>query len=759
MIITTILDYPYSKIDDRVFNHDGCIVDLGCSGWDWCNIFIGKKRIIGVDPYETPIDGVEFFEGLVGPVNGEIPVQNTGIGTSIINGKPNDNYLNFPMLTWKEFCKKFNITSISALKINIEGSEYSLLNSMDIEDYKNIDQIAVSFHDFQNENFKYLTENTIELLIKMGYEVQSIEKRFGWYLAIKKDVVNNTMTKKFNRDMHKNVTIVTGLFDLGRGEMSGWGKRDFNQYKERFFELLQTDVNLAIWIPKSLEEEVWSIRSPHNTAVYIKENEDFKTWFPFWEEVQKIRTDENWINSAGWLSESPQAALEFYNPMMMTKMFMLHDTVIFNPFNTDYFFWMDGGLTSTVSLGYFTLDKVLDKLDYYCSTIKKFLHITYPYTANDEIHGFERKKLDEYCGVDFVDYVARGGFFGGEKELIRSMNGLYYNILETTLRDGYMGADECLFTILCHRHPDLIHRFEIEGNGLVWPFFEHLKMLDTSKEVVNIKPFNSIKTSLYVLTYNSPNQFEQLCLSFYNADKNFLEKPSKFLINNSTDRTTDEDYRILCEKYQFEEIKKDNIGICGGRQFVAEHFDESDSDYYIFFEDDMNLCEKTTDLCNMGFPKYVDNLFNRSLKIIHEEQYDYLKLSFSEFFGDNSVQWAWYNIPQVVREEYFPNNKKLPLRGTDPNAPKTIFKTIKRSNDITYIEGNVHYDNWPLWFTKLGNKKVFIDVKWGRPYEQTWMSFVFQEQMKGNINSAVLLISPINHHRFEFYPGTERREN
>jgi len=754
MLIATIKDYNYSKIDDRVFEHNGCIVDLGCAGWDWSEIFIGKKRVIGVDPYESPIDGVEFFEGLVGSVNGKVNIKRDRLISTIMGQKPEEEFCStFPMLNWKEFCLNYNITSISALKLNIEGSEYPLLNSMDIDDYNMIDQIVVSFHDFENEKYKYLTESTIELLIKMGFEVQSIDKKYGWYLAIKKENIKSLVK------MNKNVTIVTGLFDLGRGNLTGWSKRDFNQYKDRFFDLLQTDANLAIWIPKFLEEEVWKVRNAHNTVVYIKENEDFKTWFPFWDDVQKIRTDEKWKNFAGWLPESPQASLEFYNPMMMTKMFMLHDTVIMNPFNSEYFFWMDGGLTSTVSTGYFTKDNVLDKLDFYCETTKKYVHITYPYTGNDEIHGFERKRMAQYCGVDHVDYVARGGFFGGNKDTIRQMNSLYYNVLETTLKDGYMGADECLFTILCYRHPDLIGRFEIEDNGLVWPFFEYLKNLDTTAKVDRIKSFSSVKTSLYVLTYNSPKQFEQLCLSFNDADKDFLEKPTKILINNSTDRTTDEDYRMLCEKYGFEEIKKDNIGICGGRQFAAEHFDESDSDYYIFFEDDMNLYTKTGDVCAMGFPIFIDGLFKRTLNIIHDEQYDYLKLSFSEFFGDNSVQWAWYNIPQVVREEFFPDHKKLPLRGTDPNAPKTLFKYMKRKYDISYIEGNVHYDNCPLWFTRLGNKKIFIDVKWGKPYEQTWMSYVFQEQMKGNINSAVLLMSPINHHRFEFYPGTDRKEN
>jgi hypothetical protein len=561
--------------------------------------------------------------------------------------------------------------------------------------------------------------------------------------------------------MNRNITIVTGLWDLGRGELDGWSKRDFQVYKNRFFELLEADVNMAIWIPKSLEEDVWKIRSRDNTRVYIKEVEDFKTWFPFFDEVQKIRNNDDWKNIAGWLPESPQAALESYNPMMMSKMFMLNDTTIYDPFASDYFFWIDGGLTSTVSKGYFVNDNALDNLDYFCELYEKYIHITYPYTANNEIHGFERKKMAEYCGVDYVDYVARGGFFGGKKQLISQMNGLYYNILDSTLRSGYMGADECLFTILCHKHPDLIHRFEIEGNGLVWPFFEALKNI--KKEVKEtkrgLKPFSEVKTALYVLTFNSPKQFETLMDSFEKADPSFLNKPKKYLLNNSTDRTTDEAYAELCNKYGFEEIKKDNIGICGGRQFIAEHFDESDADYYIFFEDDMNLHSETTDLCQAGFPRYKKNLFEKSLRIIYQNEYDYLKLSFSEFFGDNMVQWSWYNVPQSVRDEFFPNKRRLPVRGFDPNPPKTQFTNISKHDDITYIEGEVHYCNWPLWFGRTGNQKVFLDTKWGHPYEQTWMSLVFQEQKKGNIKSAVLLLSPINHHRFEFYPGNQRKES
>jgi hypothetical protein len=557
--------------------------------------------------------------------------------------------------------------------------------------------------------------------------------------------------------MNDNITIVTGLWDLKRGDLNGWAKRDFQQYKDKFFELLKSDTQMCIWIPRELEQEVKDIRGDKPTQIYFKELDDFKTWFPFWNQLQSIRTNSSWSNFAGWLPESPQAALEYYNPMMMCKMFMVNDSAIMNPFNSQYFYWCDGGLSSTVNQGYFTHDNVFDKLESYTDSVQKVTFIIYPYDGNEEIHGFERRKMADYCGVDFVNKISRGGFWGGSKEHIHQLNTLYYSVLDSTINGGHMGADECLFTILTHKHPELIQPFEIEGNGLVWPFFEMLKNFKPAEDTR--KPFSKLKTNLYVVGYNSPEQFKHLVESFKKSDPNFLDKPSKYLLNNSTNRDTDIEYSQLCDDYGFEEIKKDNIGICGGRQWCAEHFDKSDADYYIFFEDDMLLHERVAYYCYNGFRNYVQDLYEKSLRIIHNEGYDYLKLNFTEVYGDNATQWAWYNIPQNIREQFFPKKPKLPTQGLDPNAPRTQYNIIKRSDDISYIEGEVHYCNWPLWFGRTGNTKVFLDTTWQHPMEQTWMSNVFQLQKDNKIKPAVLLLSPINHNRIYYYPGQERREN
>ena len=61
--------------------------------------------------------------------------------------------------------------------------------------------------------------------------------------------------------------------------------------------------------------------------------------------------------------------------------------------------------------------------------------------------------------------------------------------------------------------------------------------------------------------------------------------------------------------------------------------------------------------------------------------------------------------------------------------------------------------------SKKGNQKVFINTKWAHPYEQTWMSHVFQLQKEGKVRAGVLLASPIWHERIKYYKPEERREN
>jgi hypothetical protein len=444
----------------------------------------------------------------------------------------------------------------------------------------------------------------------------------------------------------------------------------------------------------------------------------------------------------------------------MSKVFLLNDAKIMDKFNSEYMFWIDGGLTNTVHPGYFTHDKVLDKLSKY---ISKFSFICFPYNAETEIHGFEYNRLNDIAG-DKVNKVARGGFFGGPKHTIGDINGIYYNLLQSTLNEGLMGTEESIFSIMCYKHSDIIDYFEIDSNGLIGKFFENLKNDELKLKSENIhKSENNLdinKVGLYVITFNSPNQFRTLIDSMIAYDKDYIYKTKKFLLDNSSDLSTTEEYSVICEEYGFEHIKKDNLGICGGRQWIAEHFqNETDLDFYLFFEDDMFFYPNEGKVCRNGFNRYVPNLYSKTLQIVKKENFDFLKLNFSEFFGDNGTQWAWYNVPQHIREKYWPGKNRLPQQGLDPNAPKALYDSVRTFQGIPYVTGDVYYCNWPQIVTRTGNQKMFLDTTWGHPFEQTWMSHMYQLVKEGSLYPGLLLMTPTEHDRFEHYERGLRKES
>jgi hypothetical protein len=135
---------------------------------------------------------------------------------------------------------------------------------------------------------------------------------------------------------------------------------------------------------------------------------------------------------------------------------------------------------------------------------------------------------------------------------------------------------------------------------------------------------------------------------------------------------------------------------------------------------------------------------------MNKENYDFLKFSFSEFYGHNGEQWSWHNVPEPRKTEYF---------GQINSRPLTKFTKIKTINQVPYAEGEIYYSNWPHIIGQEGNKKLFLDTTWANPFEQTWMSHIYTLTINNQVKPAILLASPITHNRVHFYEASERKEN
>lgn len=742
-----------------------------------------------------------------------------------------------------------------------------------------------------------------------------------------------------------NITFVTALLDIKRENLSSKNfHRSFNRYIETLSYLLQhlRQYNLVIYIEPEYHDLVKNIKSDNIIIKTISCDQLKQTkYYPL---IQNIRNNQEWRNQVGWLSESTQANLEFYNPLIFQKIHFLNSASVENPFNTDYFLWIDAGIANAqCHPGYFSKPWFEKTIIQY---LDKFLFLCFPYEGHNEIHGFKREGIQKYCDGQNVNRVARATFFGGKKAEINFFSQKFEDIAIKSLSEGYMGTEESIFTILTYLYPELINIEMIDGNGLVSSFFEkiqdqantsfvgngsfqykgskiqqhpavfkvfkkflsehqdikqiieigtgggglamflkeqsdlyniafytyekncgHLKnntnfvnkninltegdvfddkisaqiinqISQTGKTLVlcdggnKIKEFNFFsqflksgdiimahdyapnkdifevqykdkiwnwheiddshiqqscdnnflkkyysefeqiawtcrqktykpKTDLYIVTFNSPKQFEFVVSSIIEASPSMFNNSDKYVINNTNDQSLQKEYKELFDKYHFTEFAHDNIGICGARQFIAEHFATTPNQYMIFFEDDMgmNNVDYEHKVCKNGFKQYHPFLYENTIGIMNKENYDFIKLSFTEFFGDNCVQWSWYNVPQSFRAAHWPNKSQLPEIGLDPDPPKTTFNNIKSFNGMPYADGEIYYCNWPQIVSKNGNKKMFLDTKWAHPYEQTWMSFIYQKTIDQAIKPAILLLSPINHNRFDHYHAKLRKEN
>ena len=260
------------------------------------------------------------------------------------------------------------------------------------------------------------------------------------------------------------------------------------------------------------------------------------------------------------------------------------------------------------------------------------------------------------------------------------------------------------------------------------------------------------KLSLYVLTYNTPKQFEYWCEAFALAYPTVFEQCAKFVINNSDDPKTQSAYQQLFAAYNFTQIPVyANTGICGGRFLAAQHFDKSNAEYMVFFEDDMLMRKPSNKLCKAGFRTHHPQLFEIGLEIIQQEQLSYLKLCFSEVYN--------FNSHNSVGAAFTDMAERQAAIGEGEFLPFTTISYLNTHHQLPYAIGNFHYLNWPLLFSKQGNRTLFLDNIAKYKHEAAWMRTAFYALREGKLRAGCLLASPILHHRKYSYRPQDRIEN
>ena len=93
-----------------------------------------------------------------------------------------EGYIEIPTIKWEDFLHRYDINTIDLLKMNIEGGEKPLLES--ITDFSIIRRLIISCHDFRannNEGEFYRTkEDVVSILKKNGYNIKTFSYGINW---------------------------------------------------------------------------------------------------------------------------------------------------------------------------------------------------------------------------------------------------------------------------------------------------------------------------------------------------------------------------------------------------------------------------------------------------------------------------------------------------------------------------------------------------------------------------------------------------
>ena len=141
-------------------------------------------------------------------------------------------------------------------------------------------------------------------------------------------------------------TIVTALYDIGRGELKGIDSyRPFSKYLSWFKNLLSINAPMVVFVDQSLASYVKEHR-PENyqTKVVIRKFQELKA-YKYHDRIQNTihKMHRQVKKKPNHFINCPEFSTAKYQTVIYSKFDLLLEVSEENPFDSNYFFWLDAG--------------------------------------------------------------------------------------------------------------------------------------------------------------------------------------------------------------------------------------------------------------------------------------------------------------------------------------------------------------------------------------------------------------------------------
>lgn len=137
-----------------------------------------------------------------------------------------------------------------------------------------------------------------------------------------------------------STTVITALYDIKRTD-----GRSLDEYKKWFQNLLKLNVPMVIFIPSYLHDFVKEHRpKEYKTSIIQREFEELATYkyLPrIKESIQSMK--EKYHQYSGAFRQKLEYNCPEYGVVIYGKLFLMNEVIKSNPYNSEYFVWMDAG--------------------------------------------------------------------------------------------------------------------------------------------------------------------------------------------------------------------------------------------------------------------------------------------------------------------------------------------------------------------------------------------------------------------------------
>jgi len=209
------------------------------------------------------------------------------------------------------------------------------------------------------------------------------------------------------------MTIVTCLVNIGREEFDG---RKFDEYVKWFLPTIQIRAPMVIYVESVLVPIVRQLRGALPTKIIEERIETIPLAWSI-RFVQQILESQEWKEKIIWRNDLTNR-LPTYAPMIHSKMAYMLNVIKENPFNTDLFFWIDGGLSRFWKKNHIIAEPREDILKILRETHKIYIQI-----GGNKDHlvahalGGMPFTVDQMIGAN--QNLLMGGFWGGQAEHLK----------------------------------------------------------------------------------------------------------------------------------------------------------------------------------------------------------------------------------------------------------------------------------------------------------------------------------------------------